>query len=262
MNEQFYFLLGVILISRLVFTFEDGPIDKTRTILMTVLQIMGLMVYQIQFTLGALGITLLAINVAFYFLENRTRRASESRLLSLLAHVTILSIFFSPWINLNFNPGLSTLLQTIARYSLLFTAMEHIDWLNLSIISLGLLFVINEANIITRYLFQVFHLSPLKADKNGKTSGSVDGRELNTGRIIGIVERILIYYLVLNGQFAAIGLVLAAKSFARYKEMDKREFAEYVLIGTLISTVLAIISAGAIQLLLPPNPATLILHYL
>ena len=92
------FLLGVILISRLVFTFEDGPIDKTRTILMTVLQIMEKsMVYQIQFTLGALGITLLAINVAFYFLENRTRRASESRLLSLLAHVTILSIFFSPW---------------------------------------------------------------------------------------------------------------------------------------------------------------------
>ena len=52
------------------------------------------------------------------------------------------------------------------------------------------------------------------------------------------------------------------ESFARYKEMDKREFAEYVLIGTLISTVLAIISAGAIQLLLPPNPATWILHYL
>ena len=46
------------------------------------------------------------------------------------------------------------------------------------------------------------------------------------------------------------GFVLAAKSFARFKELDKREFAEYVLIGTLISMILAIVAAAATQLLI------------
>jgi len=49
----------------------------------------------------------------------------------------------------------------------------------------------------------------------------------------------MIYFLILNNQFGAIGLVLAAKSFTRFKELENREFAEYVLIGTLLSTLLA-----------------------
>jgi hypothetical protein len=80
---------------------------------------------------------------------------------------------------------------------------------------------------------------------------SIDKREYNAGRVIGILERVLIYYLVMNAQFAAIGLILAAKGFTRFRELEKREFAEYVLIGTLLSTLLAMVTAGMAQLLLP-----------
>ena len=56
---------------------------------------------------------------------------------------------------------------------------------------------------------------------------------------IGLVERVLIYAFVLSGQFGAIGFTLAAKGFTRFKELENRGFAEYVLIGTLLSSSIA-----------------------
>jgi hypothetical protein len=67
-----------------------------------------------------------------------------------------------------------------------------------------------------------------------------DTGEFNRGRIIGLFERGIIYLLILLGQYAAIGFVLAAKSFTRFKELDQRDFAEYVLIGTLMSSMVAV----------------------
>ena len=46
------------------------------------------------------------------------------------------------------------------------------------------------------------------------------------------------------GQYSAIGLVLTAKSIARYDKIAKDpEFAEYYLLGTLLSTAAAIIAS-------------------
>ena len=43
-------------------------------------------------------------------------------------------------------------------------------------------------------------------------------------------------------QFSAIGLVLTAKSVARYNKIaEDKDFAEYYLLGTLLSTVLVIV---------------------
>ncbi len=46
-----------------------------------------------------------------------------------------------------------------------------------------------------------------------------------------------------------IGFILAAKAFARSKELENRSFAEYVLLGTLVSTLIAIL-AGQLTLML------------
>lgn len=67
------------------------------------------------------------------------------------------------------------------------------------------------------------------------------------GRWIGILERLLIYVLVLAGQAAAAGLVVAAKSILRYPEISakpQRIAPEYVLIGSLASWLIAF-SLGA-----------------
>ena len=63
------------------------------------------------------------------------------------------------------------------------------------------------------------------------------------GEAIGIIERLLIVTFVLAGAEAAIGLVIAAKTLARFKQLDDRDFAEYYLLGTLASVAIASISA-------------------
>ncbi|NLY38871.1 MAG: DUF3307 domain-containing protein [Firmicutes bacterium] len=62
-----------------------------------------------------------------------------------------------------------------------------------------------------------------------------------TGAFIGTVERFTIILLLSVAQYSAIGLVLTAKSVARYKKIaEEKQFAEYYLLGTLLSTLLAI----------------------
>jgi len=60
------------------------------------------------------------------------------------------------------------------------------------------------------------------------------------GATIGILERILIVVFVLTGSEAAIGFVVAAKTLARFRLLDDRDFAEYYLLGTLASVAVAI----------------------
>ena len=66
--------------------------------------------------------------------------------------------------------------------------------------------------------------------------------ELKAGNIIGKLERIIIAILLLNNQFGVIGFVLTAKSIARFKQMENRDFAEKYLIGTLTSFLIVLIS--------------------
>ncbi|HSL32732.1 MAG TPA: hypothetical protein VK871_03725, partial [Candidatus Limnocylindrales bacterium] len=63
------------------------------------------------------------------------------------------------------------------------------------------------------------------------------------GATIGIIERLLIVMFVLVGADAAIGFVVGAKTIARFKQLDDRDFAEYYLLGTLASVSIAIVTA-------------------
>ena len=68
------------------------------------------------------------------------------------------------------------------------------------------------------------------------------------GRWIGVLERLLIYVLVLIGAAAAAGLVVAAKSILRFPEISAKPATidpEYVLIGSLASWLIAF-SMGAL----------------
>lgn len=57
------------------------------------------------------------------------------------------------------------------------------------------------------------------------------------GRKIGSIERLIMLTFIAMNQYAAMGLVLTAKSIARYDKITKDErFAEYYLLGTLLST--------------------------
>ena len=74
--------------------------------------------------------------------------------------------------------------------------------------------------------------------------GSVPvGAPARIGATIGALERLLIVVLLLTGAEAAVGFVIAAKTIARFKQLDDRGFAEYYLLGTLASVSVAIVTA-------------------
>ncbi len=74
-------------------------------------------------------------------------------------------------------------------------------------------------------------------------------RVLSMGQTVGFLERLLVYFLVLNGQWAALGLVVAAKAIARFPELKNQDFSDYYLIGTLTSLVVAIASGMLVLML-------------
>jgi len=76
------------------------------------------------------------------------------------------------------------------------------------------------------------------------------------GRVIGQLERGLIFALVLLGQPQGVGLLIAAKSILRFGAVrDDRALSEYVIIGTLASFGWALVAAYstiALMSALPP----------
>lgn len=75
------------------------------------------------------------------------------------------------------------------------------------------------------------------------------------GRQIGLLERGLIYLMLLAGQPIGVGFLIAAKSVLRFgTAMRDQRLAEYVIIGTLASFGWAIATALATQALLAHLP--------
>ncbi|MEA4926262.1 MAG: DUF3307 domain-containing protein [Syntrophomonadaceae bacterium] len=78
---------------------------------------------------------------------------------------------------------------------------------------------------------------------NYKPDLTNDDTSNNAGAFIGSLERLIIVLLLSVNQYSAIGLVLTAKSVARYDKISKDQiFSEYYLLGTLLSTLYVIVA--------------------
>jgi len=77
------------------------------------------------------------------------------------------------------------------------------------------------------------------------TEGGAGEAPDRAGRAIGMLERAVILTLGLVGQLGAIGLIVAAKSVARFNRLAAdRSFAERYLVGTLASVLAALLCVG------------------
>lgn len=74
---------------------------------------------------------------------------------------------------------------------------------------------------------------------------------LKAGKYIGIIERFVIITLSMLSQFNAIAFIVAAKSLARHEDLNKRGFAEYYLLGTLLSIFTGITGGLLLKYLIP-----------
>ncbi|TWT95881.1 hypothetical protein Pla108_29580 [Botrimarina colliarenosi] len=77
------------------------------------------------------------------------------------------------------------------------------------------------------------------------TRGFADG-----GKVIGRLERLLIYLFVLSNALGAVGFLIAAKSIFRFGELSdqkNRLEAEYITIGTLLSFAVGLAIAMGVR---------------
>jgi len=105
--------------------------------------------------------------------------------------------------------------------------------------------------IITAYIFTIWPSGFLiaKITENWQNQIQNDGLE-DAGRWIGMFERVLILTFVLINQFSGIGFLIAAKSILRFsdiKNAETRKDAEYILLGTMISFIIAIFTGIAVR---------------
>jgi len=139
-------------------------------------------------------------------------------LMDQLLHISILFVF-SFWLSINSNFSVNpTTDMFLGLKVLLFIIIVH-----------------KPVNITFKKLFSRY---------TPKEKGHGDGKEsiLGAGSTIGTFERLLMGIFVSIDQFSAIGLIIAAKSIARYDKISQdSQFAEYYLIGTLYSVLTTII---------------------
>lgn len=81
---------------------------------------------------------------------------------------------------------------------------------------------------------------------NGQIATDQEDSLKGAGKYIGILERLFIYGSVLTGNLQVIGFLLAAKSVFRFGDLTRsknRKLTEYILVGTLLSFVIAATTA-------------------
>lgn len=115
------------------------------------------------------------------------------------------------------------------------------------VIIIGIIVAVRVGGFIIGMAVQPYLLQ-INAEKEAnhkRTRGLEDG-----GKMIGYLERLLIYLFILFNFPLGIGFLIAAKSIFRFGEVsnpDNRKEAEYIIIGTFISFAYAIVIGYAVR---------------
>ena len=204
--------------------------------------------HSIEYSLVMVGVAILVFNVhmmlvaicaggahflidtAKYLIVKQTkyRRQWNIFLLDQVFHVIsfgVLAVCFNKWkfvMNTNF---ISSVLNNIG-----WDMVSSIKWL------IAIMIVHHPANIIIQRFLADY--KPVDSQNNK----DIIKAEKNTGRMIGTLERIIMLILIFYQQYSALGLVLTAKSITRYnKIVEDKDFAEYYLLGTLMSFLIVLV---------------------
>jgi hypothetical protein len=245
MNYPILFaILSLILISRLRFTLRDGPITKMADfarITLIPLVILPFLDFSAGWILMLLYLILRPIIVKI--LEKTRDELSRNRMIALIMDILTVGIFCSPLLSLQSAGWVAGLEEKLL---IIFNPTENVpdlNWQAVLAILFGFLMILNEINLLIRYVLEKLKLAPL----SNHHQDQIDEKQFRTGRVIGFLERIFVFLFILMGQYTAIGFVLAAKGVVRYPEFGNRSFAEYILIGTLLSVLMAMGTAFIIM---------------
>ncbi len=245
---ELFFLINITVFLRLFFFFKDKQLTLIKLVLLIILQLIPLLLFEFNTELIFFALLIILLLISSFYIERKNSLISRMnlvRFLTIVAYIISAIIFTSPGLNLHFRDSSVQFFKNLAGFIL--AVGEKNDWLKVNMVTAGGLVLLNEVNFFIRYFFDFFGVIPKKISG---AEVKIDEKEYSAGRVIGMLERVLIYFFVLINQFAAIGFIIAAKGFTRFKELDEREFAEYVLIGTLLSATSSIFTAMLIKELL------------
>jgi len=175
-----------------------------------------------------LGVIISVLHFLIIFTKNKLEKSFPQRRLQ----IWIFSI--NQLIHFVILIGIYYIFNLANSVSNLYINLEGYENFKIIILYISVFSIIYEpASVFIRKLFTSIF---------SKTYPKTNLEELKAGNIIGKLERIIIAILLLNNQFGVIGFVLTAKSIARFKQMENRDFAEKYLIGTLTSFLIVLIS--------------------
>jgi len=169
------------------------------------------------------------ISVLYFFInftKNKLEKSFPQRRLQIWIFSINQLIHFALLIGMNY---IFNLENSVSNLYLKLEGYENFKTIILYISVFSIIF--EPASVLIRKLF--ISISP-------KTYPKAYSEELKAGNIIGKLERTIIAILLLNNQFGLIGFVLTAKSIARFKQMEDKDFAEKYLIGTLTSFLIVL----------------------
>jgi hypothetical protein len=238
------YLVNIVLVARLFLLFRDDAVNLRYVTMTTALQLVALSLLTPSLSVGLLGLGFVTVNAAWLWAEQRfSTRFYMVRLVVLAALLVLLGFFLSPVIGLSFRTSLPDNLRHLSQYFAFADIVKDTEWKIVHTYVAGVLLCCNEANMAIRMIIDGLNLRP-SATGSSNSSNNLANVEYKRGRVIGLLERLTLFFLVLDGQFGALGFVIAAKTMARFKNLDDRDFAEYFLVGTLLSLV----AAGSVAL--------------
>ena len=175
-----------------------------------------------------LGVIISVLHFLINFIKNKLEKSFPQRRLQLLF------FSFNQVIHFTILIGMYYIFNLENSVSNLYVKLQAYENFKIIILYISVFSIIFEpASVFIRKLFT--SISP-------KIYPKANLEELKAGNIIGKLERIIIAILLLNNQFGVIGFVLTAKSIARFKQMENRNFAEKYLIGTLTSFLIVLVT--------------------
>lgn len=147
-------------------------------------------------------------------------------------------VFLLPLFSFEHSDAFSKIVSSISEYTGI--GLSRLPVEELLLIAVVYIYVLFGGAILMRKLINFIYRNEDSSLERIAGSSSVL-KNVKTGKVIGIFERAIVLTLYITGNVASIAFVIAAKSLARFKNFAERDFAEYYLIGTLASVLIAMI---------------------
>lgn len=248
-----YFLcMNLLLLTRLVYLRNDEALGWRRNVSLSALQL-GLLAVCFSFTAAFWLVAFLLVFVLGLNLGFERRFKAGWRILTMLLLLGGVDVIEASTTGLQLRPAIGAVFDLLVSHSAVFHVFSTVSGPKLMQMLFGLLLLTNEINALIRLVFHAVGIEPLKQSPISDAaadSAAIDVKEFNAGRVIGFLERWLIYLVVLStNELTAIGFIIAAKGLARMKQLEEKAFAEYMLIGTFLSVLSAVLVGKWVRIL-------------